>query len=42
MNLADKFSNSFDPDRWLDERNKRHKDNPFIFMPFIAGPRIVG
>nr|BED42918.1 cytochrome P450 monooxygenase [Trametes versicolor] len=32
---------SFDPDRWLDERlNKYFARNPFIFIPFNAGPRI--
>ncbi|KAI0663217.1 cytochrome P450 [Cubamyces menziesii] len=32
---------SFDPDRWLDERlNKHFAANPFIFLPFNAGPRI--
>ncbi|KAH9849996.1 cytochrome P450 monooxygenase pc-2 [Lenzites betulinus] len=32
---------SFDPDRWLDERlNKYFAANPFIFLPFNAGPRI--
>ncbi|KAI0368065.1 cytochrome P450 monooxygenase pc-3 [Pilatotrama ljubarskyi] len=32
---------SFDPDRWLDERlNKYFAANPFIFVPFNAGPRI--
>ncbi|KAG9004395.1 hypothetical protein FRB94_002413 [Tulasnella sp. JGI-2019a] len=31
----------FDPDRWLDERNKKYYlENPFIFLPFLAGPRI--
>ncbi|OSC98999.1 cytochrome P450 monooxygenase pc-2 [Trametes coccinea BRFM310] len=31
----------FDPDRWLDERlNKYFTANPFIFLPFNAGPRI--
>ncbi|KAI0332394.1 cytochrome P450 monooxygenase pc-2 [Cubamyces sp. BRFM 1775] len=32
---------SFDPERWLDERlNKYFAANPFIFLPFNAGPRI--
>ncbi|KAI0824718.1 cytochrome P450 monooxygenase pc-2 [Trametes gibbosa] len=32
---------SFDPDRWLDERlNTYFATNPFIFLPFNAGPRI--
>jgi cytochrome P450 len=31
----------FDPDRWLDDRLKRHvTSNPFVFVPFNAGPRI--
>ncbi|KAI0332391.1 cytochrome P450 monooxygenase pc-2 [Cubamyces sp. BRFM 1775] len=31
----------FDPDRWLDERlNKYFTANPYIFVPFNAGPRI--
>ncbi|KAI0779781.1 cytochrome P450 monooxygenase pc-2 [Fomes fomentarius] len=31
----------FDPDRWLDDRlNKYFTANPFIFLPFNAGPRI--
>ncbi|KAL4075543.1 cytochrome P450 [Scleroderma citrinum] len=30
----------FDPDRFLDERMKYHTKNPFIFVPFNAGPRI--
>ncbi|KAI0082443.1 cytochrome P450 monooxygenase pc-2 [Panus rudis PR-1116 ss-1] len=31
----------FDPDRWLDERvHKYVTPNPFIFLPFNAGPRI--
>ena len=31
----------FDPDRFLDERlNKYFVANPFIFLPFNAGPRI--
>ncbi|KAI0637980.1 cytochrome P450 monooxygenase pc-3 [Trametes polyzona] len=31
----------FDPERWLDERlNKYFTANPFIFVPFNAGPRI--
>lgn len=32
---------AFDPDRWLDERNKKYfLANPFIFIPFHGGPRI--
>ncbi|KAG2142981.1 cytochrome P450 [Suillus clintonianus] len=31
----------FDPDRWLDERVQKYLiPNPFIFLPFNAGPRI--
>ncbi|KAI6119977.1 cytochrome P450 [Pisolithus croceorrhizus] len=30
----------FDPDRFLDERSKYLTSNPFIFLPFNAGPRI--
>ncbi|KAJ7830511.1 cytochrome P450 monooxygenase [Mycena olivaceomarginata] len=30
----------WDPDRFLDERNQRVVANPFIFLPFSAGPRI--
>ena len=31
----------FDPDRWLDHRlHKYLTPNPFIFLPFNAGPRI--
>lgn len=30
----------FDPDRFLDERKKYILANPFIFVPFNAGPRI--
>jgi cytochrome P450 len=31
----------FDPDRFLDERFKKYiTPNPFIFLPFNAGPRI--
>jgi cytochrome P450 len=31
----------FDPDRFLDERVKKYlTNNPFIFLPFNAGPRI--
>ncbi|KAG2342994.1 cytochrome P450 [Suillus weaverae] len=30
----------FDPDRWLDERLQKYLlPNPFIFLPFNAGPR---
>jgi len=30
----------FDPDRFLDDRKQRIIENPFIFIPFNAGPRI--
>ncbi|KAF8342228.1 cytochrome P450 monooxygenase pc-3 [Cantharellus anzutake] len=30
----------FDPERWLDDRLRRVTENPFIFLPFNAGPRI--
>jgi hypothetical protein len=46
--LVDPISNpnpptaeEFDPDRFLDERVKKYLvPNPFIFLPFNAGPRI--
>lgn len=35
------IAEEFDPDRFLDERVKEHLvPNPFIFLPFNAGPRI--
>jgi hypothetical protein len=34
-------ADKFDPDRFLDERVKTYiTPNPFIFLPFNAGPRI--
>jgi hypothetical protein len=34
-------AHEFDPDRFLDERLKEYLlPNPFIFLPFNAGPRI--
>ncbi|KAJ1305082.1 hypothetical protein OPQ81_000122 [Rhizoctonia solani] len=34
-------ADEFDPDRWLDDRLKKYvTPNPFIFVPFNAGPRI--
>jgi Cytochrome P450 len=34
-------ADKFDPDRFLDERVKKYlTPNPFIFVPFNAGPRI--
>lgn len=34
-------ADEFDPERWIDERLKKYiTPNPFIFLPFSAGPRI--
>ncbi|KAH6901554.1 cytochrome P450 monooxygenase pc-2 [Coprinopsis sp. MPI-PUGE-AT-0042] len=34
-------ADDFDPDRFLDERSKKYlTKNPYIFVPFNAGPRI--
>ncbi|KII89804.1 hypothetical protein PLICRDRAFT_39976 [Plicaturopsis crispa FD-325 SS-3] len=33
-------ADEFDPDRWLDSRVARVTKNPFMFLPFNAGPRI--
>lgn len=34
-------ADEFDPDRFLDERlHKYLTPNPYIFLPFNAGPRI--
>ncbi|KAH7338429.1 cytochrome P450 [Rhizoctonia solani] len=34
-------ADEFDPDRWLDDRLRKYVvPNPFIFLPFNAGPRI--
>ncbi|GAB1522864.1 Protein kinase alk2 [Rhizoctonia solani] len=34
-------ADEFDPERWLDDRLKKYvTPNPFIFLPFNAGPRI--
>ena len=34
-------AHEFDPDRFLDDRVKQYlTPNPFIFLPFNAGPRI--
>ena len=34
-------ADEFDPDRFIDDRVKRYLvPNPFIFLPFSAGPRI--
>ena len=36
-----KTANEFDPDRFLDDRVQKYLvSNPFIFLPFNAGPRI--
>lgn len=32
---------NFDPERWLDERNRAFVADPMRFVPFDAGPRIV-
>jgi|ERR1700761_4838038 len=35
-------ADEFDPERWMDpERIKKVVANPFMFIPFHAGPRIV-
>ena len=35
------LANEFDPDRFLDDRVRKYLvPNPFIFLPFNAGPRI--
>jgi cytochrome P450 len=35
------LANEFDPERFLDERVQKYLvPNPFIFVPFNAGPRI--
>jgi Cytochrome P450 len=35
------LAEEFDPDRFIDERlHKYLTPNPFIFLPFNAGPRI--
>ena len=33
-------ANVFDPDRWLDDRNRAFLADPMRFVPFNAGPRI--
>ena len=34
-------ADKFDPDRFIDDRVKKYfVPNPFIFLPFNAGPRI--
>jgi len=38
---ASHLAHLFDPDRFLDERLQKYlTPNPFIFLPFNAGPRI--
>ena len=32
---------AFDPDRWLDDRLARFVENPMMYTPFNAGPRVV-
>ena len=34
-------ADAFDPDRWLDERLARFTENPMMYTPFNAGPRVV-
>jgi cytochrome P450 len=34
-------ADEFDPERWLDDRLQRYTENPMIYTPFSAGPRIV-
>lgn len=39
--MYDYLADKFDPDRFIDERLHRYlTPNPFIFVPFNAGPRI--
>lgn len=33
-------ADKFDPERWLDDRLSIYTDNPMMFTPFSAGPRI--
>lgn len=41
MALRSRIAEQFDPDRFLDERLQKYlTPNPFIFLPFNAGPRI--
>ncbi|CAE6483300.1 unnamed protein product [Rhizoctonia solani] len=41
MDLWGPDAEEFDPERWLDDRLKKYvTPNPFIFLPFNAGPRI--
>ena len=42
FNRSQPDAEEFDPERWLDYRHKQYVvPNPFIFLPFNAGPRIV-
>lgn len=34
-------ASEFDPERWLTNNVKVHVQNPFSFIPFNAGPRMV-
>lgn len=39
--LTSDIALEFDPERFLDDRVQKHiTKNPFIFLPFNAGPRI--
>ena len=41
MDIFINTADSFDPDRFLDDRQRKYiTPNPFIFLPFNAGPRI--
>lgn len=41
MRSLPRLALQFDPDRFLDERvHKYLTPNPYIFLPFNAGPRI--
>ncbi|KAF8331890.1 cytochrome P450 [Cantharellus anzutake] len=33
-------ADDFDPERWIDERVQKWTENPFVFIPFNAGPRV--
>jgi cytochrome P450 len=34
-------ANIFDPERWLRDSPKTHVSDPFAFLPFNGGPRMV-
>ena len=41
VHLVPVLALEFDPDRFLDDRLQKYlTPNPFIFLPFNAGPRI--